>query len=74
MFGTPFELFWNVHLITIVVIIAVTVLLHKLYINKSEDLKLDRELLNDSIEIAEHNMLVDLHWYDLGRVAKFGSV
>ena len=42
--------------------------------NKDEDLKLARELLNDSKEIAEHNMLVDLHRNDLGRVAKFGTV
>ena len=42
--------------------------------NKEEDLKLARELLNDSKEIAEHNMLVDLHRNDLGRVAKIGTV
>ena len=42
--------------------------------NKLEDLKLARELLNDTKEIAEHNMLVDLHRNDLGRVAKFGTV
>ena len=42
--------------------------------DKEEDLKLARELLNDSKEIAEHNMLVDLHRNDLGRVAKFGTV
>ncbi len=42
--------------------------------DKGEDLKLARELLNDSKEIAEHNMLVDLHRNDLGRVAKFGTV
>ena len=42
--------------------------------NKLEDLKLARELLNDKKEIAEHNMLVDLHRNDLGRVAKFGTV
>ena len=39
MFGTPFEIFGNVHLITIVVIIAVTVLLPKFYKDKSEDQK-----------------------------------
>ena len=43
-------------------------------INKAEDLELARELLNDNKEIAEHNMLVDLHRNDLGRVAKFGTV
>ncbi|MDB9916050.1 anthranilate synthase component I family protein, partial [Alphaproteobacteria bacterium] len=42
--------------------------------NKVEDLKLARELLNDPKEIAEHNMLVDLHRNDIGRVAKFGTV
>ena len=42
--------------------------------NKSEDLKLARELLNDHKEIAEHNMLVDLHRNDLGKVSKFGTV
>ena len=42
--------------------------------NKIEDLKLARELLNDAKEIAEHNMLVDLHRNDLGKVSKFGTV
>ena len=42
--------------------------------NKVEDLKLARELLYDPKEIAEHNMLVDLHRNDIGRVAKFGTV
>ena len=42
--------------------------------NKVEDLKLARELLNDAKEIAEHNMLVDLHRNDLGKVSKFGTV
>jgi anthranilate synthase component 1 len=41
---------------------------------EEEDIKLARELLNDPKEIAEHNMLVDLHRNDLGRVAKFGTV
>ena len=39
MFGSPFELFGSLHLITIVTIIAVTVLLPKFYKNKSEDQK-----------------------------------
>ncbi len=39
-----------------------------------EDLQLARQLLNDPKEIAEHNMLVDLHRNDIGRVAEFGSV
>ena len=42
--------------------------------NKIEDLRLARELLNDAKEIAEHNMLVDLHRNDLGKVSKFGTV
>ncbi|MGB1239727.1 MAG: anthranilate synthase component I family protein [Pseudomonadales bacterium] len=40
----------------------------------AEDTKLARALLNDPKEIAEHNMLVDLHRNDIGRVAKFGTV
>lgn len=39
-----------------------------------EDMQLARALLNDPKEIAEHNMLVDLHRNDLGRVARFGTV
>ena len=39
-----------------------------------EDRKLARALLNDHKEIAEHNMLVDLHRNDIGRVARFGTV
>ncbi len=39
-----------------------------------EDIQLARALLNDPKEIAEHNMLVDLHRNDLGRVARFGTV
>ena len=39
-----------------------------------EDIVLARALLNDPKEIAEHNMLVDLHRNDLGRVARFGTV
>ncbi len=42
--------------------------------NKEEDIALARALLNDPKEIAEHNMLVDLHRNDLGRVARFASV
>jgi anthranilate synthase component I len=42
--------------------------------NDKEDTKLARELLNDPKEIAEHNMLVDMHRNDIGRVAKFGTV
>lgn len=39
-----------------------------------EDRRLARGLLNDPKEIAEHNMLVDLHRNDLGRVARPGTV
>ena len=39
-----------------------------------EDIALARELLNDPKEIAEHNMLVDLHRNDLGRIARFATV
>lgn len=39
-----------------------------------EDMELVKILLNDPKEIAEHNMLIDLHRNDIGRVAKFGSV
>ena len=40
----------------------------------AEDTALARELLNDPKEIAEHNMIVDLHRNDIGRVAQFGTV
>jgi anthranilate synthase component I len=39
-----------------------------------EDKALGRELLGDAKEIAEHNMLVDLHRNDLGRVCEVDSV
>ena len=39
-----------------------------------EDRALARRLLNDPKEIAEHNMIVDLHRNDIGRVARFGTV
>lgn len=42
--------------------------------NEKEDQQLARTLLNDPKERAEHNMLVDLHRNDMGRVAKFGTV
>jgi len=42
--------------------------------NESEDVALERELLADPKEIAEHVMLVDLGRNDVGRVAKIGSV
>ncbi|MBT3538517.1 anthranilate synthase component I family protein [Candidatus Parcubacteria bacterium] len=39
-----------------------------------EDKQLARKLLNDEKEIAEHNMLVDMHRNDIGRISRFGSV
>ena len=39
MFGTPFEIFGTVHLITIVTIILVSIFLPKLYKNKTNDQK-----------------------------------
>jgi len=42
--------------------------------NQTEDIQLARKLLNDPKEIAEHNMLVDLHRNDVGKVARFGTV
>jgi len=42
--------------------------------SEAEDLRLERELLADPKEIAEHIMLVDLGRNDVGRVAKIGSV
>ncbi len=42
--------------------------------NEVEDTQYARALLNDPKEIAEHNMIVDLHRNDIGRVARFGTV
>lgn len=39
-----------------------------------EDTVLEKELLNDKKELAEHNMLVDLGRNDLGKVSAFGTV
>lgn len=39
-----------------------------------EDQALEKELLADEKECAEHNMLVDLARNDLGRIAEYGSV
>ncbi len=41
---------------------------------EEEDLALEKELLSDEKELAEHNMLVDLGRNDLGRISRFGSV
>jgi anthranilate synthase component 1 len=42
--------------------------------NESEDLALEKELLADPKERAEHVMLVDLARNDIGRVCDYGSV
>ncbi|MGN1044440.1 MAG: anthranilate synthase component I family protein [Candidatus Methanomethylophilaceae archaeon] len=39
-----------------------------------EDRMLEKELLADEKEIAEHNMLVDLGRNDLGKISRFGTV
>ncbi len=41
---------------------------------EQEDEQIERELLADEKELAEHNMLVDLGRNDLGKVSKFGTV
>jgi len=41
---------------------------------EEEDLALEKELLADPKELAEHNMLVDLGRNDIGKISKFGSV
>ena len=41
---------------------------------EKEDLQLERELLADEKELAEHNMLVDLGRNDLGKISSFGTV
>lgn len=42
--------------------------------NEAEDLELEKDLLSDAKEIAEHLMLIDLSRNDSGRVSKIGSV
>ncbi len=39
-----------------------------------EDMALEKELLSDPKELAEHNMLVDLGRNDIGKISKFGTV
>ncbi len=41
---------------------------------EEEDRQLEKELLADEKELAEHNMLVDLGRNDLGRISKFVTV
>jgi anthranilate synthase component 1 len=40
----------------------------------AEDRELERSLLQDPKELAEHNMLVDLGRNDIGKISRFGSV
>lgn len=42
--------------------------------NEEEDKNLEKDLLNDKKEIAEHLMLLDLGRNDVGRVCKAGSI
>ena len=42
--------------------------------NEEENRRLEKELLADEKELAEHNMLVDLGRNDLGKISKFGTV
>ncbi len=42
--------------------------------SESEDKALEKELLLDEKELAEHNMLVDLGRNDLGKISRFGTV
>lgn len=42
--------------------------------NKEEDNALEKDLLSDQKEIAEHLMLIDLGRNDIGRIAKIGKV
>ena len=39
-----------------------------------EDLELEKELLSDEKEVAEHTMLVDLGRNDIGKVSEFGLI
>ena len=42
--------------------------------NEEKDRQLEKELLGDEKELAEHNMLVDLGRNDLGKICRFGTV
>lgn len=39
-----------------------------------EDVRIEKDLINDPKELAEHVMLVDLGRNDLGKISKFGTV
>jgi len=41
---------------------------------EAEDAALEKDLLADPKELAEHNMLVDLGRNDIGKISKFGTV
>lgn len=41
---------------------------------KEEDIALEKELIHDEKELAEHNMLVDLGRNDIGKISEFNSV
>lgn len=41
---------------------------------EEEDLALEKDLLSDAKELAEHNMLVDLGRNDIGKISRFGTV
>lgn len=41
---------------------------------EQEDLELEKELLADEKERAEHNMLVDLGRNDIGKISDFGTI
>lgn len=43
-------------------------------VTEAEDSYLEQELLTDTKELAEHNMLVDLGRNDLGKISELGSV
>ena len=42
--------------------------------SEKEDKELEKDLLSDEKELAEHNMLVDLGRNDLGKISRFGTV
>ena len=42
--------------------------------DRNEDRKLEKELLQDEKELAEHNMLVDLGRNDIGKISQIGTV